>query len=144
MINKISNNESENSNNISSKLKQTLLPIVMSTVLMFQTQTANAIDNNFYSSENSAINKTSTIGKMGKKYDRYISNYLKKEYEQWVDKWLIVTVKSKWDKVSFITYLDYILKYNSNNLSIDDTYQIAQLRDAVSENIWGKVKNAMT
>ena len=132
MINKNSNNESENSNNITSKLKQTLLPIVMSTVLIIQTQAANAVDNNFYNAENSYLNKSSTIGKMEKKYERYLLNYLKKDFEEGVDKGLVTTVKAKWDKISFITYLDQLLRYDKD-LSIDDSYQIAQLREAILE-----------
>lgn len=72
-----------------------------------------------------------------------INDYLEKKQSQWVDDSLVNFINQRWSKENVIKYITYTLNNNSNNLSNDDLFQLANLKSELVKNELNSIKNSI-
>ena len=70
-----------------------------------------------------------------------IKDYLKKSSNEEINPSLINFINAKWDKENVIKYITYTLNNNSENLSSDDLFQLANLKTALVKDELNSLQN---
>ena len=73
-------------------------------------------------------NRSKVISEVQEEYKLYIEHYLKKDQSKWVDAPLFDFIDANWDQQKVITYIDYELKDNPEDLPNDDLIQLKNLK----------------
>jgi len=94
-------------------------------------QQANNLD--FKSEQSEFEIKSQTIQEVQDEYKLYIDHYLGKDQSKWVDAPLFDLIDANQDQKKVITYIDYELKDNAEDLSEDDLKQLKDLKTVLEK-----------
>lgn len=95
----------------------------------YKNQTIKQANNTDFQQEQSEFSiRSKIISEVQDEYKLYIEHYLKKDQSEWVDAPLFDFIDANWDQQKVITYIDYELKDNPEDLSNDDLTQLENLK----------------
>lgn len=77
--------------------------------------------------------RSEIIDEVRDEYKLYIDHYLQKEQDKWVNAPLFNYIDANQDQEKVITYIDYELKDNANDLSKDDLSQLENLKTVLEK-----------
>lgn len=97
----------------------------------------------FYEEQSSFIENANKINEVTNEYQSFINDYLKKNYKDWVDEWLVGFIEARGDKEKVIIYINYLLKNNPDNLTSDDLFQLANLKNTLVKKEISSIKKSV-